>query len=106
MRGRGTSAAWLGFERDREVARLIGQTAGAPAGTAVLAMNELLERIGPRSFGLVTPYAGDVQVIIVANHKAFGYRARARHHIDITRKYSFADVEGESSGPNGSGHSS
>ena len=42
----GTSSGWLGFERDVQLCERITQATGIPACTAMLALNELLERTG------------------------------------------------------------
>lgn len=64
----GTSAGWLGFERDAALCRGIEKATGIPATTSVLALNELLERTGVRRLGLVTPYLDDVQQRIVRQY--------------------------------------
>lgn len=91
----GTSAGWLGFERDRELIEVIGAAAGAPAGTAVLAIDALLRRAGMRRIGFVTPYATEVQERIVANWEAAGYACVAERHLGITRNHAFADIGDE-----------
>ena len=57
----GTSASWLGFERDRALCARITEATGIPATTSVLALNEVLERQRARTLGLVTPYVDEVQ---------------------------------------------
>src|SRR5207244_11632294 len=51
----GTSSGWLGFERDVALCERITQATGIPACTAMLALNELLERTGATRVGFVTP---------------------------------------------------
>ena len=51
----GTSASWLGFERDRQLCERITEFTGIPATTSVLALNEILAAQGARTLGLVSP---------------------------------------------------
>ncbi|WBY01213.1 aspartate/glutamate racemase family protein [Ramlibacter tataouinensis] len=89
----GTSAGWLGFERDRQLCERIRSHTGIPATTAVLALNELLQIRGARTLALVTPYTQDVQVRIVENYRALGITVVAERHLDIRDNHSFAGVE-------------
>ena len=57
----GTSAGWLGFERDEALCRQLTEATGIPATTSVLALNEILAKTGVRRLGLVSPYTDDVQ---------------------------------------------
>ena len=69
----GTSAGWTGFAADEELCRAITDaTGGIPAGTSVLALNEIFRLTGVRRFGLVTPYLDEIQDRIVANYAAAG----------------------------------
>jgi len=88
----GTSASWLGFERDRALCARITEATGIPATTSVLALNELLARQGARTLGLVSPYVDDVQRRIVANYAALGVPCIAERHLDLTVNFSFAEV--------------
>ena len=65
----GTSSGWLGFERDVRLCERITQATGIAACTAMLALNELLERTGAQRVGFVTPYLDDVQARINANYE-------------------------------------
>jgi len=89
----GTSASWLGFERDRELCARITEVTGIPATTSVLALNELLQRQGARTLGLVSPYVGDVQQRIVANYAASGIEVVAERHLDLSVNFEFSEVE-------------
>ena len=57
----GTSAGWLGFERDVQLCDRIQSTTGIPATTSILAINELFQRHQITHFGLVTPYLENIQ---------------------------------------------
>src|ERR1700674_2904552 len=49
----GTSSGWLGFDRDHRLCERITAATGIAACTAVLALNEIIERTGARRLGLV-----------------------------------------------------
>lgn len=53
----GTRGAGLGLEHDRVLSGTIAEAAGCPATTAALATATLLERLGARRIGFVTPGA-------------------------------------------------
>lgn len=88
----GTSASWLGFDRDAALVQAISATAAVPATTAILALNELLRRMDARSLGIVTPYTGDVQARIMANYAAAGLPCIAERHAGLSNNFSFAEV--------------
>ena len=88
----GTSASWLGFERDRALCARITEATGIPATTSVLALNELLAAQGARTLGLVSPYVEDVQRRIVANYADLDVECIAERHLDLTVNFSFAEV--------------
>ncbi len=89
----GTSASWLGFDSDRLLCAAITAATGAPATSAVLALNDALARLGARRIGLVTPYTADVQAQIVANYAAAGIDVAAERHLGDPGNYSFARYE-------------
>jgi maleate isomerase len=88
----GTSASWLGFERDRALCARITEETGISATTSVLALNELLARQGARTLGLVSPYVEDVQRRIVANYAELGVPCIAERHLGLTVNFAFAEV--------------
>jgi maleate isomerase len=88
----GTSASWLGIERDRALAARITQATGIRASTCILALLEILERVGARSLGLVSPYTGDVQARIVETFGRVGIVCPAERHLGIRDNFSFATV--------------
>jgi maleate isomerase len=88
----GTSASWLGFEKDRALCARITEATGIPATTSVLALNELLAAQGARTLGLVSPYVDDVQQRIVANYAGIGIACVAERHLDLTVNFSFSEV--------------
>jgi maleate isomerase len=89
----GTSAAWLGFDRDDRLSERIRSTTGIVACTSMLAFRNILERQGIRRIGLVTPYLEDVQAKIVANCSAAGLHCTAERHLSLKDNFSFATVE-------------
>jgi maleate isomerase len=88
----GTSSSWLGFEEDERLCDRITAATGIPATTSMLAMNEILGRIGARRLGLVTPYTGDVQAKIIANYATHGLTCPAERHCGIRDNFAFAEV--------------
>jgi maleate isomerase len=87
----GTSAAWLGFARDVALCERIRNATGRPAGTAVLALNEVLAASSVKRLGLVTPYRDDVQAKIIANYAAAGIAVVSERHLGISDNYAFAE---------------
>lgn len=88
----GTSASWLGIERDRALCRRLTQTTGIPATTAILALQELMTRMAVRRLGLVTPYTDDVQRRIVATLGDLGVACASEQHLHIADNFAFAEV--------------
>jgi maleate isomerase len=86
----GTSAGWLGFERDERLCRRITEATGIPACTSVLALNEVLRRTGVKRFGLVTPYRDDVQSRIVDSYARAGFECAAERHLGWQDNWSFS----------------
>lgn len=88
----GTSASWLGFDRDERLCSRITQATGIPACTSVLALNEIFRATGVERFGLVTPYLDDVQQAIVENYRKAGYDCVAERHLGLQDNFSFSEV--------------
>jgi maleate isomerase len=88
----GTSAGWLGFERDEALCRQLTEATGIPATTSVLALNELLLKTGVRRLGLVSPYTDDVQERIMRNYEKLGIECVAERHLGLRENFSFAEV--------------
>lgn len=89
----GTSAAWLGFARDEALCRALTERTGAPATSAMLALNRVLAATGARRLGLVTPYSDAVQEAIVANYRELGMEIAGETHSGITENYAFCEIE-------------
>jgi maleate isomerase len=88
----GTSASWLGFDRDERLCEQITASTGIKACTTVLACRDLLRRLGAARIGLVTPYRGDVQGRIIANWNSEGLHCVAERHLSLQDNFSFAEV--------------
>lgn len=88
----GTSASWLGFERDERLCERITAVTGIKACTSVLAFREIFERAGVRRVGLVTPYVEAVQTRIIANWREAGFDCVAERHCGLHDNFSFANV--------------
>ena len=91
----GTSASWLGFERDRALCRAITDATGIAATSAVLAVEEIFRKLRVRRFSLVSPYMGDVQDRIIDNFLAEGFDCVAERHLDTRDNFAFSDVTGD-----------
>lgn len=89
----GTSAGWLGLDRDRQLCEAITRETGALACTSVLALHEIFSLAGTRRLGLVTPYRGDVQRAIIANWRRAGIDCVAERHLEIQDNYAFSEVD-------------
>jgi maleate isomerase len=88
----GTSASWLGFERDERLCERITASTGIQARTTVLAYRDLFRRLGSKRIGLVTPYRKDVQDKIIANWGSQGLQCVAERHLSLQDNFSFAEV--------------
>jgi maleate isomerase len=88
----GTSASWLGFDRDECLCEQITALTGIKARTTVLAYRELLRRTGAARVGLVTPYRRDVQERIIARWNSEGLHCVAERHLSFEDNFSFAEV--------------
>lgn len=91
----GTSAAWVGFNGDKRLCETISRNFGVSATTAVLAINELMEKMDARRFALVTPYVAEVQSKIIEVYRADGYECVAGEHFGEQINYAFAEVRDE-----------
>src|ERR1700730_3791885 len=88
----GTSASWLGFDRDERLCERITASTGIAACTSVLAFREIFQQAGVKRIGLVTPYTDDVQAKIIANWKSAGIICSAERHCGLRDNFSFAEV--------------
>jgi maleate isomerase len=86
----GTSAGWLGFERDEQLCTAITERTGTAACSSVLALNEIFAKTGVKRFALVTPYLAEVQQAIIANYAGAGIACVAERHLEQCDNFSFA----------------
>ena len=91
----GTSASWLGFDRDERLIERITAATGIKACTCVLGYRKIFNLTNLSRVGLVSPYTADVQSRIEANWGAAGFRVTAARHTGLADNFSFATV-GES----------
>ena len=91
----GTSAGWLGFERDRELCRAIEARTRVRACSSVLAVEEIFRATGVRRFGMVSPYTDDVVAAIRRNFGAEGFELVAEEHLGIKVNFDFSEIEAD-----------
>jgi maleate isomerase len=89
----GTSASWLGFDRDEALVAKIEAETSVRAATCVLGYRDLFRALGARRIGLVTPYTSDVQMRIAANWGRDGFDCASERHCGLADNFSFAEVD-------------
>jgi maleate isomerase len=88
----GTSASWLGFDRDERLCERIMEATGIRACTTVLAYRDLFRQFPAARIGLVSPYTVDVQDRIMVNWRSQGLNCVAERHLSLQDNFSFAEV--------------
>src|SRR5579872_103576 len=88
----GTSASWLGFDRDERLCERITEATGIRARTTVLAYRDLFRQLPAARIGLVSPYTVDVQERIMAVWRSQGLHCIAERHLSLADNLSFAEV--------------
>jgi maleate isomerase len=88
----GTSASWLGFDRDERLKERIEAATGIRASSCILSLLDILARIGARSQALVTPYTSDVQSRIADTYAARGVTCPSERHLGIRDNFTFGTV--------------
>jgi maleate isomerase len=88
----GTSASWLGLERDRILVRALEARTGIPAATCMLGFFDLFERRAVKTIGLVTPYTSDVQARIAERYSDESVVVIEERHLGLRDNFSFATV--------------
>lgn len=91
----GTSAGWLGFNKDEELCRLIESETGIPATSSMLALNDALAQLGVTRMALVTPYLSEIQDRIIANYRNIGIDIVADRRLEDRGNFSFAEYSPE-----------
>jgi maleate isomerase len=88
----GTSASWLGIERDEDLCEAIFARNGKPATTSTLACLDAIRSSGAQRIGLVTPYTDDVQERIGGVWAGAGVACHAERHLGLRDNFSFGQV--------------
>jgi len=88
----GTSASWLGIDRDRSLCAAIGARTGKPATTSTLACIDAVRSSGAQRVGFVTPYTDDVQRRIGHVWADAGIACHAERHLGLRDNFSFGEV--------------
>ena len=88
----GTSASWLGFDRDERLCERITEATGIRACTTVLGYRDLFRQLPAARIGLVSPYTADVQDRIMAVWGSQGLNCVAERHLSLADNFSFAEV--------------
>ncbi|MDH2401235.1 aspartate/glutamate racemase family protein [Bradyrhizobium sp. SSUT18] len=89
----GTSASWLGIERDRSLCEAISARTGKPATTSTLACIDAVRSSGAQRVGFVTPYTDDVQLRIGKVWASDGIACHAERHLGLRDNFSFGEVK-------------
>ena len=90
----GTSASWLGLNRDRDLCSAVSHSTGVPATSSVLALFEILKKAGLKRVGIVTPYIDRVQELIIETFAAEGISVTSERHLGLSENFAFAEVRG------------
>jgi maleate isomerase len=88
----GTAAGWLGFGWDRELVGAIESHTGIATTTAVIALNDELQRLDARRIGLVTPYVEPIEQRIIANYRSIGIDIVASARCDLTDNAAYGAI--------------
>lgn len=88
----GTSASWLGFDRDERLTERITAATGIKARTCVLGYRSVFQSTRVSRIGLVSPYTPDVQARITSTWGASGFNCTAERHANIADNFSFAEI--------------
>jgi maleate isomerase len=92
MAWNGTSASWLGIERDESLCEGIVARTGKPATTSTLACIDAVRSGGVERVGFVTPYTDDVQERIGGVWAGAGIACHAERHLGLRDNFSFGQV--------------
>jgi maleate isomerase len=86
----GTSASWLGLEKDRALCAMIEAETGIKATSTSLAYDALYRSLGLTSLGLVTPYLSEVQDRIITQFASQGITVTADERLEEKVNFAFA----------------
>lgn len=88
----GTSAGWLGLDRDRALCAAIARETGAKATSSTLALADIFKRTGLRRYGMVSPYVDAVQAKIGDNFRQEGWECAGERHLNISNNFAFSEI--------------
>jgi maleate isomerase len=90
----GTSAGWLGFDKDVRLCEEIEKATGIKATTSILELDKALELWRVKKLGLVTPYMEDVQGEIMKNYGAIGVMIEEgmERHLGVVKNTDIAEI--------------
>jgi maleate isomerase len=88
----GTSASWLGFERDEILCAAVKTQTGISATSSTLAYRHAFRRYGAKKIGLVTPYTDKVQKQIIKIWADHGFDCSNEMHLGWSDNFSFAEA--------------
>ncbi|PUB17453.1 maleate cis-trans isomerase family protein [Yoonia sediminilitoris] len=85
----GTSASWLGLEKDRALCAMITAETGIKTTSTSLAYDRLFAGIGLKTLGLVTPYLSEVQERIITQYATQGIAVTADARLEEKVNHAF-----------------
>lgn len=91
----GTSAAWLGLNKDEALCEQIKEATGCSATSTILAYEAYFKSQGVKRLGLVTPYLSEVQDRIIENYAARNIEVIADKRLEDPGNFSFSQYQPE-----------
>lgn len=91
----GTSGAWEGLDRDRDLCRAVTARTGVACTTATLSLLKLTANAGIHRCGLVVPYVDTITERIRATLRAEGLECVGVTNERVTTNFEFAEIEPE-----------
>ena len=88
----GTSASWLGLERDRILIDVIKKRTGCRVVTSTLSIIDALTALNISKIGLVTPYVDSIQKKIINNFELEQLECVSERHFNMTDNFSFGEI--------------
>jgi maleate isomerase len=89
----GTSASWLGIERDESLCAAIVARSSIAATTSTLACLDAIRLSNAQRVGIVSPYADDVQSRIGEAWGRASVHVHAERHLGIRDNFAFGEIE-------------
>lgn len=88
----GTSASWLGYDRDQQLVAALATHTGIRTTSSTIAINAALARLGARRIGLVIPYIERIEAAIIRNYRTLGITVAASVRRDLTANTDYAAI--------------